>query len=144
MGLRGATAEFGKRRGVEGQGLEKDSLAGRVEGLAGVTIHGGAGATLPRLRPWAAATPGNLAAGGVARGRKGTDEILLLRPAGELHLAPVGAHRQMPVEDRTRLPPTQGRARLGSLRRKKLEWLAPSCDARDAGALLPDSRNVAP
>src|SRR6266567_7116334 len=143
MGLRGPTAKFGKRRGAEGQGLEKDSLAGRLEGLAGVTFPGGAGATLPRVRPWASAAQGNLAAGRVARGRKGTDEVLLLRPAGELHIAPVGAHNQMPVEDRTRLPPTQGRTGAGSLRRKKLEWLAPSCDARNAGALLPHPRNLA-
>src|ERR1017187_1106828 len=108
MGLRGPTAEFGKRRGAEGQGLEKDSLAGRLEGLAGVTFPGVAGATLPRVRPWASAAQGNLAAGRVARGRKGADKVLLLRPAGELHIAPVGAHCQMPVEDRTRLPPTQG------------------------------------
>src|ERR1017187_8391066 len=71
MGLRGPTAEFGKRRGAEGQGLEKDSLAGRLEGLAGVTFPGVAGATLPRVRPWASAAQGNLAAGRVARGRKG-------------------------------------------------------------------------
>src|ERR1039457_4503320 len=101
MGLRGPTAEFGKRRGAEGQGLEKDSLAGRLEGLAGVTFPGVAGATLPRVRPWASAAEGNLAAGRVARGRKGDDTVLLLRPAGELHIAPVGAHCQIPVEDRS-------------------------------------------
>ena len=58
--------KFGKRRGVEGQGLEKDSLAGRVEGLAGVTLHGCAGPTLPRVRSWASTAPGNLAASGMA------------------------------------------------------------------------------
>src|SRR5450756_1570259 len=143
MGVWGPTAEFGKGRGAEGQGLEKGSLAGGVEGLAGVTFPGDTGTAFPRICPRGATTQGDLAAGGVARGRKGTDEVLLLRSAGELHTATLGAHHQVPVEDRTRLPPTQGRTRLGSLRRKKLEWLAPPCDARDVGALLPDPRNVA-
>src|ERR1039458_8504391 len=88
-------------------------------------------------------TVGNLAAGGVAGSGGGTDQVLLLRSAGELHTAPLGAHNQVPVEDRTRLPPVERRARTGSLRRKELERLAPSCDPGDAGVLLPDPRNFA-
>src|ERR1019366_5096342 len=143
MGLRRATAEFGKRGGAEGQGVEESSLAGGVERLDGVTLPGSAGTALPRIRRWESAAPGNLATGGVARSGEGTDQILLLRSAGELHTAAVGAHRQVPVEDRTRLPPAQGRTRFGSLRRKKLEWLAPSRNPGDAGALLSDLGNLA-
>src|SRR3989442_13104071 len=98
MGLRGPTAEFGKRRGDEGQGLEKDSLAGRVEGLAGVPLPGCPGTALPRIRRWTSAAPGNLAAVGVARGREGTDQTLLLRSVGAVDLAPVGADRDRSVE----------------------------------------------
>src|SRR5260370_25915623 len=143
MGLRRTTAEFGKRRGTEGEGLEEGSLAGGVEGLVGVTLPGYAGTAIPRIRKGGSAAQGNLATGGVARSGEGTDQILLLRSAGELHTAPAGAYRQVPLEDRTRLPPAQGRTRLGSLRRKKLEWLAPSRDTGDAGALPPDPRNLA-
>ncbi|MGH9453709.1 MAG: transposase, partial [Terriglobia bacterium] len=52
LGLRRSTAEFSKRSGVEGQGLEEGSLAGGSAGLAGVTLPGDAGTTLPRIRPW--------------------------------------------------------------------------------------------
>ena len=85
-----------------------------------------------------------MATGGVAGSGEGTDQILFLRSAGELHTAPLGAHHQVQVEDRTRLPPVERRAWLGSLRRKELERLASSCDPRDAGALLPDPGNSAP
>src|SRR5674476_273918 len=99
MGLRGPTTKFGKGRGLEGQGLEKDSLAGRVEGLAGVALPGGPGAALPRIHQGTSTAPGNLAAGGMARAREPTDQILLLRSACQLHLAPVGADREMPMEN---------------------------------------------
>src|SRR6266511_5402540 len=99
MGLRRAKAEFGERRSAEGQGLEEGPLAGGVEGLAGVALSGHAGTAIPRIHRWGSAAQGNLATGGVARGREGTDQILLLRSACKLHTAPAGAYRQMPVED---------------------------------------------
>jgi SRSO17 transposase len=78
--------------------------------LVGVTLPLCAGTAVPRIRRWRSAARGNLAAGGVAGSGGGTDQVLLLRSAGELHTAPLGAHNQVPVEDRTRLPPVEGRA----------------------------------
>src|ERR1035438_1444560 len=141
MGLRKATTGFSKRRCAEGTWLEEGSMAGGVEGLAGIALPGRAGTALPRIRPWRSTTQGSLANGGMARGREGTNQILFLRSSGKLHTAPPGAHHQVPVEDRTRLPPAQGRARAGPLRREKLEWLAPSRNAGDACLLLPYPRN---
>src|ERR1035441_5439408 len=112
MGVWGATTECGKGLGAEGQGLEKGSLAGGVEGLAGVTLLGYTGTALPRIRPWGSTTQGSLATGGVARGRAGADQILLVRSASELHAAPAGAYREVPVEDRTRLPRSEEHTRL--------------------------------
>src|ERR1019366_4722668 len=137
-------AEFRERRVAEGQRLEEGSLARGVQRLAGVTLPRSAGTAVPRICRWKSAAQGNLATGGVAGSGEGTDQILLLRSAGQLHTAPPGAHHQVPVEDRTRLPPVEGRAGPGSLRRKELERLAPSRDPRDAGALLPDPGDFAP
>src|SRR5271156_1417046 len=99
MGLREATARLSERSGNEGPGLEEDSMAGGVEGLAGIALPGRAGTGIPRIRPWRSATQGDLAAGGVARGREGAHQILSLRSSGKLRTAPSGAYHQVPVED---------------------------------------------
>src|ERR1039457_7160207 len=143
MGLREAKAGFGKGRGAEVPGLEEGAIAGGVEGLAGIALPDRASAAVQRIHPGRSTTQGDLAAGGVARGREGTDQILFLRSAGELHTAPPGAYHQVPVEDRARLPSAQGRTWIGPLRGEKLEWLAPSRHASDACLLLPHPRNPA-
>ena len=116
------------REGSKGW-LESRFLAARVQ-----PSHGSSMAT---------AAQGSLATGGVAGAREGADQILLCDLPRRLHPATFGAHRQMPLEDRAGLSPTQRRTGSGSLRRPQLERLAPSRHAGHGGARLPDSGNLA-
>jgi site-specific recombinase XerD len=78
-----------------------------------------------------------------ARQDCGTDEVLLLRPAGELRPSSIGTSRQGTTEDRARLSAVKGGTRTGSLRGSQLERVASPCDARYARPQFSDVRNVA-
>src|ERR1022692_4310791 len=80
--------------------------------------------------------------GGVARVGKGADQVLPMRPSCGLLLATYRTARQMPLEDRAGLSPTQRRTRPGSLRRPQLARVAPSCDDGYGRARLPHSGNL--
>ena len=70
-------------------------------------------------------------------------KYLLCDSAGDLYPAPLGAPRQVPLEDRTGLPATEGRTGAGSLRRTRLGRLASPCHAGHAGPRVSHARDPA-
>src|SRR5438552_15794511 len=85
---------------------------------------------------------GSLVADRMARVRKGTDQVLPLRSASHLHTATISTAREVSLEDRTRLPATEGGTGTGSLRRTKLDRLAPPHDRGCVGSRIANSGNA--
>src|SRR6266699_1838228 len=94
-----------------------------------------------RIR-WRQGTKGWLVADRMARVRKGTDQVLPLRSASHLHTATISTAREVPLENRARLPATEGGTGIGSLRRAKLDRLAPPHDAGYVGSRISNSGNA--
>src|SRR5258708_28668730 len=65
----------------------------------------------------------------MARVRKGTDQVLPLRSASHLHTATISTAREGSLGNRARLPATERGTGIGSLRRAKLDRLAPPHDS---------------
>src|ERR1700688_2472517 len=122
--------------------MENCSLATRHEGMARVAICGPAGAALARLRPRPTTAPGSLVADRMARGGKGTNQVLPLRSICHLHTSTLSTAREVSLEDRARLSTTEGGVGAGSLRREKLDRLAPPRDAGHVGSRIFDSGNA--
>src|SRR5579859_3097203 len=120
LSLRRAAAVRGAGSGGEGPGVEASALARRDQRLAGVPLLRWSRPARARFRRRRPAPPGGLAAAGMAARRASAHEIFSLRPAGKLHPAAAGAHRQKPLEDRTGLSATQGGTGAGPLRRPQL------------------------
>src|SRR5713101_3605060 len=121
------------------QELEEDSLAARHKGMAGIAIRGLTSTAVSWLRPWSTTAQGSLVADRMARVRKGTDQVLPLRSASHLHTATISTAREVSLEDRARLPATEGGTGIGSLRRAKLDRLAPPHDAGYVGSRISNS-----
>jgi hypothetical protein len=136
-----AASDVGARGGSESKRVEGRSLAARHEGMVGVALRGDAGTAIAWIRPRGTATQKIMVAGGMARVRERTHQILLLRLARKLYPSPVGAFGEVSMEDRAGLSATEGRTWTGSLRRTQLDRLASSHHARYDGARVPNSRN---
>src|SRR5260370_26896656 len=65
-----------------------------------------------------------------------------MRSSRRLLIATYSTARQMPLEDRAGLSPTQRRTRPRSLRRPQLARVAPSCDDGHGRARLPHSGDL--
>src|SRR6266566_2425289 len=80
----------------------------------------------------------------MAAQRRETERLLALQPAREQQ--PPAARPPCPpaLDDRARLPPTQGRARTRPLRRPQLPRLPPPLRARHLRARLPHPRAPMP
>src|SRR6266849_4216606 len=126
-------------RGGPSKELEEDSLAARHKGMAGIAIRGLTSTAVSWLRPWSTTAQGSLVADRMARVRKGTDQVLPLRSASHLHTATISTAREVSLEDRARLPATEGGTGIGSLRRAKLDRLAPPHDAGYVGSRISNS-----
>src|SRR5216683_1101285 len=70
---------------------------------------------------------------------RGTDQVLPLRSASHLHTTTISTAREVSLEDRARLPATEGGTGIGSLRRAKLDRLAPPHDAGYVGSRISNS-----
>src|SRR5271170_7889445 len=73
---------------------------------------------------------------------KGTDQVLPLRSARHLYTATISTAGEVSLEDRARLPATEGGTGTGSLRRAELDWLAPPHDASYVGSRISYSGNA--
>src|SRR3972149_6933643 len=110
--------------------------------MVGVALLGNSRAAIASLSGRQSAGQGGMVIGGVAGVGKGAAQVLPLRPSRCILLATYRTARQMPVEDRAGLSPTQGRTRSGSLRRPQLARVAPSCDGGHGLARFPFSGNL--
>src|SRR2546427_12969029 len=91
--------------------------------MAVIAIRGLTSTAVSWLRPWSTTAQGSLVADRMARIRKGTDQVLPLRSASNLHTATISTAREMALEDRGRLPATEGGTGIGSLPKAKLDQL---------------------
>ena len=80
----------------------------------------------------------------VARRRGGPERLLALEPAPRTAARAARPARAAALDDRARLPPTQGRARARPLRRPQLSRLPPPLRARHLRARLPHPRTARP
>ena len=135
-------ADLRAGRGGPSEGLEEDPLAARHEGMAGIAIRGLTSTALSWLRPWSTTAQGSLVTDRMARVGKGTDQVLPLRSASHLHTATISTARKVSLEDRARLPATEGGTGAGSLRRAELDRLAPPHDAGYVGSRISNSGNA--
>src|ERR1700752_2634753 len=115
VALRQAAAYCGQRSCAAGARLEENSLAGRQQRLAKVSLLGGPGTAFPWISRGPRPRQRDLAAGGVAGKYCGAYQVFLLRSACRLQSPPIGASRQSALEDRAGLSATQGGTRSGSL-----------------------------
>src|SRR5487761_183936 len=135
-------ADLRAGRGSPSEGLEEDPLAARHKGMAGIAIRGLTSTALAWLRPWSTTAQRSLVTERMAGVGKGTDQVLPLRSASQLHTPTISTSREVSLEDRARLPATEGGTGTGSLRRAELDRLAPPHHAGDVGSRISNSGNA--
>ena len=134
-------ADLRAGRGGPSEGLEEDPLAARHKRVAGIAIRGLTSTAFSWFRPWSTTAQGSLVTDRMARVGKGTDQVLPLRLTSNLYIATISTAREVSLEDRTRLPATEGGTGAGSLRRAELDRLAPPHDAGYDGSRISNFGN---
>src|SRR5206468_8521768 len=94
------------------------------------------------LRPWSTTAQRSLVTNRMARVGKGTDQVLPWRSASHLYTATISTAREVSLEDRARLPATEGGTGTGSLRGAELDRLAPPHNAGYVGACISNFGNA--